>query len=215
MTKNAPTPHVSLDEIRQIYAHLPESAAMESPLHHPAILVFVHDPEAAANAAGQVFLNKNNDFDQRNAQPLAVAAQMIGADYKIFDLSPPVRQTSPAAENDVALAVSYGMVTVEQGVDHITLAAIGQETEALLPQIKTLNDLATHNAMNIAACYGAYISARMAGVPLTAPRALAQCLNAIAQSEDIGAGYDGESEDGLEAMALNLIRRAAAQRMQG
>ncbi len=215
MTKNSPVPQVSLDEIRNIYPHLPEGLPQDSAMHHPAILVFVHDPESAANATGQAFLRKNNDFDERASQPLAVAAQMIGADYKIFDLSPPTRQPLPATENDMALALSYGMVTVEQGVDHITLAALGQDTEKLLPQISSLDDLQTLGAMNVAACYGAYISARMAGVPVLTSAPLARCLNAIAGSEEIAEILSLHNIDTLPDVALDLIQRAARQRMRG
>lgn len=213
MTMNSPTPQVSLTEIRQIYPHLPAPVIETGEMHHPAILAFVHDPESAANTTGQAFLDKNNNFDERAKQPLAVAASMIGADYKIFDLSPPTRQSLPADEKDVALAVSYGMVTVEQGMDHITLVAVGQDTDKLLPQITSLNDVIAHGAMNVAACYGAYISARMAGLPLALSQDLFTCLNAIAHSENIEGVQASHKAVSVTDLSLSLIQSAARQRM--
>lgn len=210
MTKYNPEPqiNVSLADIRHIYDHLPAGSITSSRMKHPAILVYVHDPENAANAAGQIFLERSNNPSTRVGQPLAVAADMIGADYKIFDLTPPERQTKPAPENDVALAMSYGMVTLEQGVDAVALMALGQETDKLLPSIATLDDIATHGAMNVAACYGAWLAARMAEIAVICPAALSSCLERLAESEKAAATTLSETGD-LTEFSLALIRRKA------
>lgn len=204
----APPIAVCLADIRAIYDHLPVEGATSSRMAHPAILVYAHDPENAANAAGQIFLERNNNPTTRASQPLAVAAEMIGADYKIFDLTPPERQGTPASENDLALAISYGMVTIEQGVDFVALYALGQETEKLLPQINTLNDVVRLGAMNIAACYGAWLASRMAGMASVASASLAACLTRMAESENVTALLATETDD-LTEFSLALIRRKA------
>lgn len=201
---------VSLGDIRGIYPHLPAPMSLNTAMERPAFLVFVHDMEAQGAAAGQDFLARNNNFDTRATQPLAVAAEMCLADYKIFDLSPPESQSLPTREDDVALAVSYGMVTVEQGVDAIALHAVGQNHDERLAQIATLSDLMTTGALHIAACYGATIAARMAGIPVTLTPALANCLSRIAESEGWSAVFDVTDATSLKEMALALIAKKAA-----
>jgi hypothetical protein len=211
--QNTPSPAISLDDIRAVYDHLPQTASVSSVMRHPALLVFVHDPENAANAAGQSFLAQNNDPAKRLHQPLAVAAEMIQGDYKIFDLTPPERQIKPASEADLGLAVSYGMVTVEQGVDFIALATQGQDTDTLLDQIGTLEDIQTHGAMNVAACYGVLIAATMAGAKLVAPAKLAACLERIATSENATVIAIEKTANDLQAYALDLIALRARTAM--
>lgn len=206
--QNNPAPSVTLADIRGVYDHLPTPDNKPSAMNHPAILVFAHDPENAANAAGQAFLTKNNDPYGRNGQPMAVAAQMIGADYKIFDLTPPERQPVPASEADLALALSYGMVTIEQGVDFVCLYAVGQETDELCTRIASFDDILAHGAMNIAACYGAYMAARMGQIEITMPDSLARCLENIAESEDIACQIPALTGD-VKDIALELIRQRA------
>ena len=208
MQKEQTMPSVTLADIRGVYGHLPNPDNKPSAMNHPAILVFAHDPENAANAAGQAFLAKNNDPFGRNGQPLAVAAQMIGADYKIFDLTPPERQPVPASEADLALALSYGMVTVEQGVDFVCLYAVGQETDDLCARIASFDDILAHGTMNIAACYGAYMAARMGQIEITMPQSLATCLEKVAASEDIECQILAISGN-LNEIALELIRQRA------
>lgn len=174
---------VSLEEIRNIYPHLPSNLAQKSKARHVAILCFVHDPENAANALGQSFLARHHDDKTKHAQPHSVVAEMSGADFKIFDLTPPERQARPCTEHDLGMAISYGMVTVEQGMDTLALETIGQDTQTLLQNIHNFDDIIKHGAINIGACYGALLAAIMADVPVILPSKLANCLERVFQSE--------------------------------
>ncbi len=205
--------NVNLDEIRNIYPHMPASAPESSVMHHPAILCFVHDPENASNALGQQFLRDNHDLDKRGSQPLAVAADMSGADFKIFDLTPPERQDRPCATQDLALALSYGMVTVEQGIDCIALSVIGQDTNKLLSKINNFDDIQEHGAMNVAACYGAMIAGTMAGIEILCDTALGACLDRISTNENISNFIQSNAPD-IKALALVIIEKRATACMR-
>lgn len=200
---------VSLDDIRAIYPHLPPQAPDDSAMERAAFLVFVHDQVNSKEATGQTFLAHNNNFDTRATQPLAVAAEMCRADYKIFDLSPPETQVLPALHDDVALAISYGMVTVEQGIDYIALHVEGDEAQAKLGRIDTVDDITAEGALHIAACYGVAIAARMAGISVCLSRPLSDCLTRIADSEGWGAQFVTLDTETLTQMALALIHKRA------
>lgn len=210
--QNNPLPTVTLTDIRGVYAHLPNEAPDKSVMRHPAYLVFTHDMQDAANAPGQSFLTQNNDPATRARQPLAVAADMTQADFKIFDLTPPERIALPCTEHDLALALSYGMVTVEQGVDFLALFAIGESSDAHKDNIASLGDLSIYGALNVAACYGACLAASMAKIAIVAPSPLARCLTRIAESENVTLNIEAV-EGPFSEVALDLIRRKALAAM--
>ncbi len=211
--QNNPLPSVTLADIRAVYHHLPAEAPSAGNMRHPAILVFVHDPEDVANSAGQSFLAQNNDPTGRLRQPLAVAAEMTSADYKIFDLTPPERIALPCQERDLALALSYGMVTIEQGVDFVALFAVGESSDAYKDKIGNFDDIATYGALNVAAAFGAFLAASMAQIPVIAPAPLIECLNRIAESEGLSDTNLQAVAGPLTEVALEIVRRKAIAAM--
>jgi nicotinate-nucleotide--dimethylbenzimidazole phosphoribosyltransferase len=178
---------------------------LETALHHPRLCLFTADHyqgnDLERHATSEFLKQLTNP-----ASAIAVAAKMVDADLRAYDLND--ADTPPAflSEIEITRALSYGMMAVEPGLDILAIAGFGAGSDAAALSIlankkANLDTLKTHGTYAMAAIAGAIIAARFAQCPVilegyTALAALhclkghahhleKQCINAYAVPEYI------------------------------
>ena len=151
-----PRPAASLDEMRALLAALPEAAARAEPardralavldrlagargrggprLDHPRVALFaaahgvaVHRPPAAGpDLGGRI------DAILERRDPLLAAAEAIDADLRLYEMAWPrpcgdITREPAQSDAAAATAMAYGMMAVDEAIDILCLATLGDE----------------------------------------------------------------------------------------
>lgn len=95
--------------------------------------------------------------------------EAIDADLRVFELSN--TRTGTFTQRDLVLAMTYGMMNVEEGLHALILHAVKEEDDSYpVPDFSTLEEgfhyLETHGNDRLAALIGSILAARMGRIPV-------------------------------------------------
>ena len=147
-----------LAQFQSVIAALPTGPVPVGVAVHPRISIYAAStlPEDVTGVQAQVAAITNGAW--------AAAIESVDADLRLYELA--VEQPSMAlGADEVANLISYGMTTVEPGIDLLALAGLNIGSGNGSPG-KDISWLADGASRDIAAIFGAIMAARMAGVPV-------------------------------------------------
>lgn len=155
-----------------------------TPVMHPRLSLFVahhgfSSQDARAEAEKHLHALYNADESDPATQSLYEEAAKADADIRLYEMN----LAAPTDDNrhgpamnaqNMTMAMAYGMMSVEPGVDFIAVGGFGggsdEAAHALLTHIVTADDgltgLMTVGGFEIAAIAGAIVAARLAGIPV-------------------------------------------------
>ena len=173
----------ALDEFRAVIANLPTGPLAAGSVTHPRISVYAATAEAGDVGPVQAMVRAIAGGDWETQ----IAA--IDADLRLYELA--VAEPACALdEAEVANLISYGMTTVEPGVDVLGIQGSGIRDQGsgkaqlnLIPDICSLTSV----PRDIPALFGAIIAARMAGIRVVLAGEHARVARELLRSMNPGA----------------------------
>jgi len=185
---------------------------------HPRIMLYAADQAAAGESETADLLT----LLTAEEAPLVELAEQADADLRIYELDLQHPQHGPMTEEECAKLIIYGMMTVEPGLDLLTVSGFGQgaddKADGLLQSLAAAADqplkaLAEQGGRDSAAIFGTMLAARMGRVPLIAEGSSALAAAAVLQRLDhravqhvlfAGSGHE-------QAAALGMLTVASGQ----
>lgn len=176
MTATAQKLPVSFDEIeRLIKKDLPPWEEKKTPATHPRLAVFLaaHGAYPEEQQHLRVLLKQL----QQGKHAAVERARGMNADLRLYELnlaapSADFRLEDALAEEPAAHAISYGMMSVEPGVDLLYLQALNPVAQIAAEHILAAKNedvwqsLPKYGGTDICAMMGALIAARLAQIPV-------------------------------------------------